>query len=148
MNQYEVLRSALDKKPLFEVNNYNFILNPLTEQVPATTSQLLEEAATALIDCMKISDYDKLITEEDILKYALVLEQKSIDLYSELIQQLADPDLSHQIKKVLAEENNHFENIVGILELQKSSAKDPLMDAKEAELKLKEALDKDERQKG
>ncbi|UCG01280.1 MAG: adenine phosphoribosyltransferase [Candidatus Heimdallarchaeota archaeon] len=65
MNHYEVLRSALDRKPLFKVNNYNFILNPLTEQVPATTSQLLEEAAKALIDHMKIADYDRLITEED-----------------------------------------------------------------------------------
>ncbi len=65
MNQYEVLRSALDGKPLFQVNNYNFILNPLTEQVPATTSHLLEEAANALIDHMKIDDYDKLLAEED-----------------------------------------------------------------------------------
>ena len=65
MNQYKILRSALDKKPLFQVNNFNFILNPLTEQVPATTSQLLEAAAKALIDYMKIDKYDKLITEED-----------------------------------------------------------------------------------
>ena len=65
MNRYELLKSALDRKPLFQANNYNFILNPLTEQVPATTSQLLEEAARALIDHMRIDNYDKLITEED-----------------------------------------------------------------------------------
>ncbi|MFX0208870.1 MAG: phosphoribosyltransferase family protein [Candidatus Hodarchaeota archaeon] len=65
MNQYEMLKSALDKKPLFKINNFNFILNSLTEQVPATTSQLLEEAAKALVDYMRIDDYDKLITEED-----------------------------------------------------------------------------------
>ncbi|MFW9904385.1 MAG: phosphoribosyltransferase family protein [Candidatus Thorarchaeota archaeon] len=65
MNKYETLKSALDKKPLFQIDNFNFILNPLTEQVPATTAQLLEEAAKALIDYMRIDDYDKLITEED-----------------------------------------------------------------------------------
>ncbi|MFX1508532.1 MAG: phosphoribosyltransferase family protein [Promethearchaeota archaeon] len=65
MTQYKMLKSALDRKPLFQVNNYNFILNPLTEQVPATTPQLLEEAAKALTDYMTIDEYDKLITEED-----------------------------------------------------------------------------------
>lgn len=65
MSSYKLLRSALDGKPLFNIDEFKFILNPLTEQVPATTSKLLEAAATAILDNMKIEKYDKLITEED-----------------------------------------------------------------------------------
>ncbi len=65
MNPYKLLTSAMDGKPLFTIDKYKFILNPLTEQVPATTSQLLEEASKAIIDQMKIDEYDKIITEED-----------------------------------------------------------------------------------
>jgi adenine/guanine phosphoribosyltransferase-like PRPP-binding protein len=65
MNSEELLRAALDNKPLFIVNNYKFILNPLTEQVPATTSELLEAAAKALVEKMEGKKYDKIITEED-----------------------------------------------------------------------------------
>ncbi|UCE13452.1 MAG: adenine phosphoribosyltransferase [Candidatus Heimdallarchaeota archaeon] len=65
MSSYKLLRSALDGKPLYKIGKFNFILNSLTEQVPATTPQLLEEAATAVLDHMEIESYDKLITEED-----------------------------------------------------------------------------------
>ena len=34
-----------DDQPLFEVDGYKFILNSLTEQVPATSPQLLQLAA-------------------------------------------------------------------------------------------------------
>ncbi len=65
MNSEELLRASLDNKPLFIMNDYKFILNPLTEQVPATTSALLEAAAKAILEKMKINKYDKIITEED-----------------------------------------------------------------------------------
>ena len=65
MNSEELLRASLDNKPLFIMNDYKFILNPLTEQVPATTSALLEAAAKAILEKMKIKKYDKIITEED-----------------------------------------------------------------------------------
>ncbi len=65
MNSEELLRASLDNKPLFIVNDYKFILNPLTEQVPATTSELLNAAAKALVEKMDVRKYDKIITEED-----------------------------------------------------------------------------------
>ena len=65
MKSEELLRASLDNKPLFIVNDYKFILNSLTEQVPATTSALLEAAAKTLVKKMEISRYDKIITEED-----------------------------------------------------------------------------------
>jgi adenine/guanine phosphoribosyltransferase-like PRPP-binding protein len=65
MKEKELLISSLDNKPLFSINNYKFILNPLTEQVPATTSDLLKAAANILIEHMNIKTYDKILTEED-----------------------------------------------------------------------------------
>ncbi len=65
MNSKELVRASLDNKPLFIVNDYKFILNPLTEQVPATTSALLEAAANVIIEKMDRNKYDKIITEED-----------------------------------------------------------------------------------
>ncbi len=65
MNPYKLLTSAMDGKPLFTIDKYKFILNPLTEQVPATTSQLLEAASKAIMNHMRTDKYDKIITEED-----------------------------------------------------------------------------------
>ncbi len=65
MDSQQILVSAFHNKPLFTINNYKFILNPLTEQVPATSSKLLRAAAQILIDKMNIKRYTKLITEED-----------------------------------------------------------------------------------
>jgi len=65
MNERKLLISSLDNKPLFSINNYKFILNPLTEQVPATTSDLLKAAANILIEHMNIKKYNKILTEED-----------------------------------------------------------------------------------
>ncbi|MHA2139322.1 MAG: phosphoribosyltransferase family protein [Candidatus Hodarchaeales archaeon] len=53
-----------DNQPLYEVDGYKFVLNSLTEQVPATPSELLKLAAdwiSSEITC----DCDKLLTEED-----------------------------------------------------------------------------------
>ncbi len=51
-------------QPLYEVEGYKFILNSLTEQVPATSSNLLELAAE-WITAEITPDCDKLLTEED-----------------------------------------------------------------------------------
>ncbi len=65
MKYNEILVEALDGKPLYTINKYKFILNPLTEQVPATSSNLLMSAAEAFVRHMNITEYDKLLTEED-----------------------------------------------------------------------------------
>jgi adenine/guanine phosphoribosyltransferase-like PRPP-binding protein len=51
-------------RPLFEVDGHKFILNSLTEQVPATTSQLLQLTAE-WISSEITQECDKLLTEED-----------------------------------------------------------------------------------
>ena len=65
MNYHEILVEAFDEKPLLIIDEYKFILNSLTEQVPATSAKLLKAAAKAFIEHMNIENYDKLLTEED-----------------------------------------------------------------------------------
>lgn len=64
MDALQLLISDLDKRPLHLINDYKFILNPLTEQVPLTSPQLLNAAAETIICHMNIQGYDKIITEE------------------------------------------------------------------------------------
>lgn len=80
MDSQQILISAFHNKPLFTINNYKFILNPLTEQVPATSSKLLRAAAEALMNKMEINNYNKLITEED--KGAILVA--AVSLFTEL----------------------------------------------------------------
>ncbi len=47
------------------INNFEFILNPLIEQGPSTTSDILRVTANILIKHMNLARYDKIITEED-----------------------------------------------------------------------------------
>ncbi|PWI48153.1 adenine phosphoribosyltransferase [Candidatus Heimdallarchaeota archaeon B3_Heim] len=65
-----------DDQPLFEVDGHKFILNSLTEQVPATSPQLLQLAAE-WISGEITNECDKLLTEEDkggILLAAIALQ--------------------------------------------------------------------------
>ncbi len=51
-------------QPLYEIDGYKFVLNSLTEQVPATSSQLLQLTAEWLASELT-QECDKLLTEED-----------------------------------------------------------------------------------
>lgn len=65
-----------DDQPLFDVDGYKFVLNSLTEQVPATPPHLLQLAAE-WISSEITEDCDKLLTEEDkggILLAAVALQ--------------------------------------------------------------------------
>lgn len=66
MNTADQLRAAFDDRPLVEVKGRKFVINPLTEQVPATTAELLVAAAwqlTAAGDfgagCVVVGEEDK-----------------------------------------------------------------------------------------
>jgi len=58
------VRENFDNQDLYEINGLKFILNSLTEQVPATTPELLRLAAEWISSEIKI-ECDKLLTEED-----------------------------------------------------------------------------------
>ena len=55
---------AFDNREIIPINGKQFIINPLTEQIPATTSVLLHEACQEL--AMRVDKQTtKLLTEED-----------------------------------------------------------------------------------
>ena len=58
------VRENFDNQNLYKINGFKFILNSLTEQVPATPPQLLESAARWISSEIK-TECDKLLTEED-----------------------------------------------------------------------------------
>lgn len=56
---------ALDNQRLVVVNGKNFLVNPLTEQVPFTSAELLRDACEELAKRVDINSTTKLVTEED-----------------------------------------------------------------------------------
>lgn len=60
-----LLEEAFDDKPLVAVGKYQFILNALTEQVPATSPELLRAAATRVLQAANLDGVTKLVGEED-----------------------------------------------------------------------------------
>lgn len=60
-----LLEQAFHNQPLVSVGKFQFILNPLTEQVPATPPALLREAAARVLAVANLEDVNKLVGEED-----------------------------------------------------------------------------------
>lgn len=56
---------ALNNQQLLMVNNKKFIINPLTEQVPFTSAELLGEACEELAKRIDVLNTTKLVAEED-----------------------------------------------------------------------------------
>lgn len=59
------LIKALDNQPVIKINDLGFVVNPLTEQVPATTTVLLRDAYEELSKQIDLKKTTKLVTEED-----------------------------------------------------------------------------------
>jgi len=70
------VREAFDGKPLIEVGGCKFVINPLTEQVPAATSHLLREAARWILEVGDFRSADKVVGEED--KGAIIVAAVSL----------------------------------------------------------------------
>jgi adenine/guanine phosphoribosyltransferase-like PRPP-binding protein len=72
-----LLEESFDDKPLVTIGKFQFLLNPLTEQVPATSPALLREAAARVLAVANLDGVNKLVGEEDrgaILVAAVSLE--------------------------------------------------------------------------
>ncbi|MBU1177631.1 adenine phosphoribosyltransferase [Patescibacteria group bacterium] len=67
---------SLDNKPLVEIDGRQFIINPLTEQIPCTEAELLREACEELVKKIDQQQTTKLVTEED--KGAILLAGVSL----------------------------------------------------------------------
>jgi len=61
----DILRRAFDNKILVPIDGYNFIINPFTEQIPATSAELLREAARRVLAIGDIEQASKIVGEED-----------------------------------------------------------------------------------
>jgi phosphoribosylanthranilate isomerase len=61
----DILRAAFHERPLVEINGRKFLINSLTEQVPATPAELLRVAAQRVCDAAHFSPGMKLVGEED-----------------------------------------------------------------------------------
>ncbi|WP_195176201.1 phosphoribosyltransferase family protein [Mesorhizobium sp. INR15] len=60
-----MVRAAFDGCPLIPVNGRQFVLNPLTEQIPATSPELLRDAANWVAEVVDFSKATKIAGEED-----------------------------------------------------------------------------------
>lgn len=64
-DEIDILRDAFHDRPLVEVNGKQFLINSLTEQVPATPARLLHVAAQRVCEAADLSPGLKLVGEED-----------------------------------------------------------------------------------
>jgi len=60
-----LLRDAFHDRPLVDLGPYRFVVNPLTEQAPATTAALLEAAARSVLAVADLERVNLLVSEED-----------------------------------------------------------------------------------
>lgn len=64
MNKNLVIQS-FDNQPLVQFEGYRFLINPLTEQIPATTAELLQAATNWLLEVGNFKQASKIVGEED-----------------------------------------------------------------------------------
>ena len=62
--ELDLLIDCFNDREIIEINNRGFIVNPLTEQIPATPPEMLHSACEAIL---KVADnsFDKVVGEED-----------------------------------------------------------------------------------
>jgi len=61
----DIVRDAFDNRPLLRVRGKKFLVNPLTDQIPVTTTELLQEAAKKIIQVGDWEKARKIVGEED-----------------------------------------------------------------------------------
>lgn len=61
----DIVHSAFHDKPLLWVKGKKFLVNPLTDQIPVTTPELLREAAARILDVADWQKANKIVGEED-----------------------------------------------------------------------------------
>jgi len=60
-----LVQAAFDNKPLLPVGDFKFLVNPLTEQIPATTAELLQATTKWLVEVGNFQAATKIAGEED-----------------------------------------------------------------------------------
>jgi adenine/guanine phosphoribosyltransferase-like PRPP-binding protein len=65
MADKKLIQDAFDNQPLIPFGEYKFLVNPLTEQIPATTAELLRAATEWLVQVGDFQSASKIAGEED-----------------------------------------------------------------------------------
>ena len=60
-----LVQASFDNKPLLPVGDFKFLVNPLTEQIPATTAELLRSTTEWLVEVGDFRKATKIAGEED-----------------------------------------------------------------------------------
>ena len=76
MDNKTLVTQAFNDQPLIQLKDHIFLINPLTEQIPATSAQLLEAATEWMIDVGDFSKANKIAGEED--KGAILVASTSL----------------------------------------------------------------------
>ena len=72
----DIVYDAFDRRPLKQIDKYKFLINPLTEQIPATSSELLRQTTNWLIAEGDFHKASKIVGEED--KGAILVASTSL----------------------------------------------------------------------
>ena len=72
----DIVYNAFDRRPLTHIDKYKFLINPLTEQIPATSSELLRQTTNWLIAEGDFHKASKIVGEED--KGAILVASTSL----------------------------------------------------------------------
>lgn len=65
MDYKQQVIQAFDGKPLISFEAYKFLVNPLTEQIPATSAELLRAATDWIVKSGEFEQATKIVGEED-----------------------------------------------------------------------------------
>ena len=76
MENKQLVVQAFEGKPLIQFEAYKFLVNPLTEQIPATSAELLRVAAAWIVAEGKFGGANKIVGEED--KGAILVASTSL----------------------------------------------------------------------
>lgn len=76
MEYKQLVVQAFDHKPFTQIEAYKFLVNPLTEQIPATPAELLRAATTWIVAEGKFGEATKIVGEED--KGAILVASTSL----------------------------------------------------------------------
>jgi adenine phosphoribosyltransferase len=75
LNKHLVIR-AFDNQPLVHFEKYKFLINPLTEQIPATSAELLQATTDWIVSEGDFNQATKIVGEED--KGAILVASTSL----------------------------------------------------------------------
>ena len=76
MQKKLLVRQAFHNKPLIQFKEHKFLVNPLTEQIPATSAELLQAATGWIVEAGHFNQATKIVGEED--KGAILVASTSL----------------------------------------------------------------------